>query len=434
MARNEWRGNAQAVYQVNTITIANTWATADTVTVTVNGKSVIVTVGTTATTAGVAAALKAALAGDALVGDETRNTTGNLIAEFQEFVATVDGSVVYLTGLTAGMPFTATAGETTAGTGTATMATATAATGPNHADNTANYSLGTLFVDGDENVIATPVSILYGLTAMSGILGTLLIHSSFWANGATIGLPRLRRIAGGQSYYEYRATSLLLDGCSAGSQIGIPGPAGQAPTGQTLLNIDFGTGNVDLTVHRTGTSNDPSRPALCISLLPTDVADAKLEFLGGDSGVGFYGETNKALPKISGDAKVVFGTGVTQGATFEQSGGTVEINTATTAINKTGGSLTINGTGAHPIVDNFVGVVTYNSTGTLGATRITIGGTLDFSKDMSAKAIGSTILLQKGATLSDPHGVVASLAYKPVNCRSNEVTVVGPYNKTHTLS
>lgn len=434
MARNEWLGNALAVKQVSTITIANTWAAADTTYVECNGKRITLTVGTSAATTDVAAALKAALNGDALVNDESRNTTGNLIAEFTEFVATVSGSVVTLTGATAGVPFTVTVGETTAGSGTSTLATPTAATGPNDAANTANYSLGTIFVDGDDNVIAAPVSILYGLTALAAVAGKLLIYASFWAGGATIGLPKIRRLSGNLSYNEYRNTFLELEGCTAGSQIGIGGAVGATPTGNTLLNIDFKTGNVDLTVLRTGTTNDPSRPALCLRILPTDVADAKLEVLGGDIGVGFFGETCKVLAKVSGDARLITGTGVTHGATFDQSGGTIEINTATTAINKTGGNLTINGTGAHPIVDSFAGAVVYNSTGTLGATRITIGGTLDFSQDMTAKAIGSTILLQKGAGLLDPHGVVASLAYKPVNCRSNEVTIVGPFNKTHTLS
>lgn len=433
MARNEWLGNAQAVKQITTITIANTWATADTVTVTCNGKTVTVTVGAAAATTDVAAALNAALTGAAAVGTETRNTTGNLIAEFTEFVSTVSGSVVTLTGVTAGVPFTATASESTAGSGTATAATPTAATGPNHADNVANWSVGSLPVDTDDIVIAAPVSILYGLTALASIAGKLLIYASFWSGGATIGLPKIRRLSGSLSYNEYRATFLELDGCTSGSQIGVGGAVGQTPTGSTLLNIDFKTGNVDLTVLRTGTSNDQSRPALCLRIVPADVADAKLEVLGGDVGVGFFGETNKVLAKVGGDAKLITGTGVTHGATFEQAGGSVEINTATTAITKTGGSLTINGTGAHPIVDNFGGALVYNSTGALGATRVNVGAgaSIDFSKDLSAKTVSTALLCAKGATVIDPNNAAT---VKTVGCRLSDIAYTGPMNKTYTAA
>jgi hypothetical protein len=438
MARNEWLGNALAIAQVSTITIANTWATNDTVTVTINGKAVVVTVGAAATTAGVAAALKAALAGDALVGTETRNTTGDLIPEFKEFVATVSGSVVTLTGITPGMPFTVAASESTTGSGMATAATATAATGPNHVDNILNWSLGAIPVDTDDVVIATPVSLLYGLTSLAAVTpGSLTIPASFWASGARIGLPKIHG-TGSSAYNEYRALSLQFDGTAAG-QIGTDGGSGGA-SGQTFINLDFGTGNVDLTVHRTGTPADPTRPAVCLTMLPTSVADAKLEVLSGSVGVGFYGETCKCLPRIGyrtnvvGDSVVVFGTGVTIGATFEMSGGTVTLNTATTAINKTGGELTINGAGAHPIVDNFTGALYYNSTGALGGTRVKNGGLLDFSRDMSAKTVSTTIQMVKGSELNDPHGVVASLAFNPTNCRLADVTVRSPVNKTFTLS
>lgn len=440
MARNEWLGNALAVPQVSTITIANTWATSDTVTVTINGKALTVTVGAIVTTAGVAAALKAALAGDALVGDESRTTTGDQIPEFKEFTATVNGSVVTLTGLTAGLPFTFTASESTAGSGTATGATTTAATGPNHVDNVKNWSQGSLPVDTDDVVIATPVSLLYGLDALASVTpGSLTIPASFWATGARIGLPKIHG-TGSSAYNEYRALSLQFDGTAAG-QIGTATDGGNGGSnGQTFINIDFGTGDVDLTVHRTGTPADPTRPAVCLVMLPSSVANAKLEVISGSVGVGFYGETCKALPRIGyrtnviGDSNVIFGTGVTFGSTFEMSGGTVTINTATTAINKTGGELTINGTGAHPIVDNFAGSLYYNSTGALGATRIKTGGLLDFSRDMSAKTVSTTVQMVKGSELRDPHGVVSSLALNPMNCRLSEVTVVSPVNKTFTLS
>ncbi len=435
MARNEWLGNAQAVAQISTITFANTWATADTTDVECNGKHVIVATGAAATVSDVAAAVKAALNGDALVGSESRNTTGDLIPEFTEVTPTVNGAVVTLTGVTPGVPFTFSVTVTTAGSGTAVLATTTTAAGPNDALPDENWSNG-FPVNGDDLVIARPISLLYNLDALAAVApASLTIHSGFWANGAIIGLPRIS----GQrntAYNEYRPTALQLNGCAA-AQIGLePG------SGQTLINLDFGTGTVDLSVLRVGTSVDPSRPALCVAMNPGSAANGTLEVISGTVGVGFYGESCKVTPRIgyrsnpTGDANVSFGAGVTIGATFDMSGGTVELNTGSTVITKSGGELTINGTGAHAALDNFGGEVFYNSTGTLGATRINVGGgaTLDFSRDMSAKTQGSTILLCKGAALVDPHGVVGSLAFRPLNCRLADVKVVSPNNKTFTAS
>ena len=39
------RGGAVGVKQVDTITVANTWATSDTVTLTINGRDLLITIG-----------------------------------------------------------------------------------------------------------------------------------------------------------------------------------------------------------------------------------------------------------------------------------------------------------------------------------------------------------------------------------------------------
>ena len=125
---------------------------------------------------------------------------------------------------------------------------------------------------------------------------------------------------------------------------------------------------------------------------------------------------------------------MTHGATFTQSGGIVEINSATTQIDKTGGTLTINGTGAHPIVNNFEGAIVYNSTGTIGATSVEIGGeaSLDFSQDLTAKTLGSAIQAYAGATIIVPADVVTSFAFKAVGCRLSDIKIESQFDKTWT--
>ena len=61
MATRRWQGGALPVAQKETITIGGTWVAADTLTVTCNGRSIVLTIGTTVTTTQIATELAAAL-------------------------------------------------------------------------------------------------------------------------------------------------------------------------------------------------------------------------------------------------------------------------------------------------------------------------------------------------------------------------------------
>jgi hypothetical protein len=444
MATREWLGNALAVQQITTWLFAGTWEATDIITITCNGKTITVVAGDTVA-ATIATTVHAALA-------------ASTIPEFTEVTWTVDTATITATGAVAGRPFTYTFATTETGGGAADAQTinggtsstgtdATACTGPNYADNTANWSGGSLPVDGDDVVIRRPVSILYGLTGLSGVYpATLKIYREFWAGGAQIGLAEIRG-TGNTAYNEYRSRFLQFNGAAAvdiglGSLSGGNAPGGGA---SSLLNLDFQTsseGATAITVHRTPQSSDNKRPALCLILNPSAAADGTLEVLAGSVGVGWYNESCKVTARDgyrenqAGDSQVYFGPGVTHGATFNQSGGVVEINTATTEIVKSGGTLTINGSGAHPTVDNQAGTIIYNSTGTIGGTSIKCGatGVIDFSQDMSAKALGTTLQAYRGATVINPHGIVTSFAVRAVGCRLAEINIVSAPDKTWTPS
>ena len=94
MTEHTWIGTAARITQITSIAVADTWDTGDTARIICNGNTVEVTVGTADTTAGVAAALVAALnAADRttdLIGNESRNIGGLEIPEFREFTAQVD--------------------------------------------------------------------------------------------------------------------------------------------------------------------------------------------------------------------------------------------------------------------------------------------------------------------------------------------------------
>src|SRR3970040_2704259 len=107
MANKRWLGRAGAVAEVNTITIALTWAAGDTITVTINAEDLLVTIGTLVTTAQVATTLKQAWEGETFT-DTTATVRpsggGPDFTEYSEITATVSGSVVTLAGDTAGGP------------------------------------------------------------------------------------------------------------------------------------------------------------------------------------------------------------------------------------------------------------------------------------------------------------------------------------------
>jgi hypothetical protein len=259
MANVRWLGGAAAVKQVTTVTIANTWATADTVTLTVGNKALIVTIGAAFGVNDVAAALNAAInAADkttGLIGSESRNVGGQEIPEFTDFSSTVLGAVVTITGNDAGKPFTISASETTAGTGTATAATATAATGPNHADNAANYQGGALPVNNDVLYFDTgDVDCLYGLGYFrTGTIALTVSFSNDWTG--QLGLPPVN-VDGG--YAEYRQRFFYFYGASSKTTTLSAGVLGNTDCGTLYLDYQGCVPAINLDVARNADLSSPS--------------------------------------------------------------------------------------------------------------------------------------------------------------------------------
>ena len=66
MATNRWIGKAKQVTQVDKIAISGSWASTNTITVTINGVAAVLTVGALTTTDQVATSLKQAWNGETL--------------------------------------------------------------------------------------------------------------------------------------------------------------------------------------------------------------------------------------------------------------------------------------------------------------------------------------------------------------------------------
>ena len=323
MATRTLTGNAQAIHQRNTITIANTWATGDTITLSVNSKDLVVTIGALVTTAQVAVSLKQAFQSQSLT-DTTASCLplggGTAIPELAEITASVSGSVVTLLADTAGVPFTITVTESTAGSGTATGAVAQAATGPEFFDAVDNYAEGVAPVTGDDMIWNRPVSLKYALSQSAITLASLTIGP------AVIGSCQLGLLSRNPAgYEEYRATELAI-GVTSLICNGTPG----------LVKLNFGTVANTTTVNSTGGTLEANRSAF--QLRGTNTGNV-LSVFGGDVGYAANNETAAAATINHNGGVLNVGTGVTGLATVAKLDGTAVINCAATNISNTGGTL-----------------------------------------------------------------------------------------------
>lgn len=388
MAKPRWLGRALTRLQVDTITVADTWTGTDTVTLTINGKSLILTVGTDDTTDQVAKAIKEMWNGEAQTGtgDHTFSETGNNVAEFKEAVATVAASVVTIKSLSAvGAPFTLAATAVTGGDGDVTKATATTPTGPNWVDNADNWDTGAVPTTGDEAFVDnTDVSLLYGLDQISGnVLASFTAALSFIG---TIGLAKTNPAG----YAEYRPDFLDLDVTLAklGNATG---------TGSGRIKLNFGTVQTALTVIDAGAPLEDGIPAVIVK--GTNASNT-IEVKRGTVGVALFGgEVSTFLTATVNGGETEFGDGLTLGTVFCGSA-TVRINSAVTTITQTGGRVDVRNAGTIGTWTITGGVANYNTSGT--ATAVIVGpGSLDFSGDLSPRTI-TTLTINRGVGFNDP--------------------------------
>lgn len=407
MATCKWLGNAAAVAQVTTATPGSVSAT-DTFTITINNKAITVEAPSTSV--------------PVVVGLLVAAFNASTEPEFAEITATDGGTVVILTADVKGRPFTAIGSSSG---GTLNMSTTTAASGPNHWDNTANWSGGAVPTSADDVVFEnSAVDCLFGYPGSPTALTSLSILASYTGK---IGLPD--RNTGG--YSEYRTKALALNPTTV--RIGYGEGNGSPFMRLTTTGVAAG-----ISVNKTGQPTDLSFGAL---YLVANTSSTTLEVLSGYVSVAtlagdaaqFSSVKIGYLNNPASDSHVRFGTGVTFSGAIDMSGGEVETNSALGTVNVTDGTLT-HFLGAVTTLNLYGGTCFYNATGTLTTATVGSKGRLDFTRDMSAKTVTNTITLAAGAKLFDSFGVVSSLAYQAVKCSDKDVTVEVGFNKTHTIS
>jgi len=178
MATTYWQGDSGSTAQVDTGTIALTWAAADTMTTTLTLED-----GTTATTESTTVASSTL---ETNIDLHLAELQANTNAEFLKITwAKGSSTTITATAKTAGVPFYCTMGETTAGNGTWARSATTANAGPNDWGTALNWSGGSVPSAGDiVKINDGSIDILYGLATNDVDLGGLHIADGY---SGTIG-------------------------------------------------------------------------------------------------------------------------------------------------------------------------------------------------------------------------------------------------------
>lgn len=377
MALKRWIGAADAVAQISTITFS-TYASAQTYTVTINGKDISFT-SVTGTNSEIWAGLQAAW-------------ENSSIPEIVEAVATVASGLV-LTSRTPGQPFTVGASATT---GTATVTPTQAATGPNFFNNADNWEGGVAPVATDDILFSeSNVDCLYALDP-GFALASVTIDQSYTGK---IGLARLSS----SGYQEYRLRYLTL---SATSVITIGAGSGQ---GSNRILIDADSNAVTLNVYSSGQDEGNERAVQVInpaagSVLAVYGGRVALGGSGGGTGLSVIGREGATPPSVTVAEGLSVGVVLVSGnnTSLELYGTAASIDASTSA------QVHVMDDAVCPIVKTASGAsVFWNSTADI-TTKLYVypQGIASFARRNVARTVVACEL-HAGGTLMDPFGTIA---------------------------
>jgi hypothetical protein len=362
-ATKTWTGNAADVKQIMTLVPGGTWAAGETATLTINGKSVVVTINANNTTANVATALKEAWAASSRLDgtgstDATSTAGGQEYGEFTEAAAGVSSSTVTLTAIKAGKPITLSVSETAAA-GTLTLATTQTATGSKFWNNANNWDTGTVPANDDTVVFrGNNRSCLYGLPNES-LEVTVITYPDYFGQ---IGLAAVNIDNPSLPYQEYRQLNVRLDDSGTGTNIkhrfGLGGGTGGSP----LVNIRHRGVKCTPVVYTTGSPTIVGGKALNICC--TDNTST-INIISGSVDFGAQNGFSSAFVGVSqsgGDSR-----------------GIDAIHTFSAQVAMSGGTMLIGGSGGiSQIIASGGALRIENQSGTIGTLTVQ-GGTVDYA-------------------------------------------------------
>jgi len=379
MATCIWIGNARRTAQVNTLT--PTASNSQTYTITIGGKAVTYTADASATVAEITAGLVVAFAASSE-------------PEFREATATDGTTVVLITAITAGVPFTQTSSAT--GGGALVTATTTDSSGPNHYGIAANWSGNAVPVSADDVIFgAGSIPVLYDMDQSAVALASLVFH----AGVGQVGLPDYTG-----TYRQYRPAYLTF-GTVTSVDIGL-GDGNGSP----LIRLNTGSNASTVKVWKTGSSSDRSLPPL---QLRGSHADNVLRVYSGTVGLAvspgetanFPTITSGYLSSPASDVTIIAGTGLSAVTTLIQTGGTVDLSSSVTTWNLTDGTATLRGTATLGTLNLDGGTFLSMTTGTITTLSAGGDGTFDRSRGQGSQTI-TNCTATAGCKIIDPNKTI----------------------------
>lgn len=410
MAVIKWKGGAQAVAQVTTITFS-AYTSGQTYTVVINGKSVSYTAGAS-TAADVVSGLQAAIA-----------ASGG--AEFSTMTASGTTTLI-LTGNNPGEPTTITASAT--GGITATVTATTAATGPNHFNNASNWVGGALPSAGDDLVFEdSTYGVLYALEDTTNY-GDITIDSTFTGE---IGLP----VQNATGYREYRPRFLKLgDGTSSYALTVGLGTGRQPPR----VFIDANAADVTAKIYNSGQGISDEMPVIIRNTggaSTLDVYSGKVHIDADSSGSL---TTLRITPADGGtnNVYVLIDETVAAGAII-QTGGTLEVRGSASSIDASNNAQArFVLAAACPVIVVANGATVYweSTAGITTSISVHARGSVDFARNVSAKTVAAAALYASGS-ITDPLGIVTwTTGVDLLGCSIQDVTLDLGRSRTITPS
>ena len=428
MATKYWVGGAVPIPEVWTLSVSGSWAQDDTITITVNNKSLTLTLSDNGrlTTSNIATDLAAMINGNSANGSETRSALGSDVGEFALWSAEASSSDVVITGPDDGRPLgTVTTSSSSADTGDTSISETTTGEGPYTWDTAANWNGAAVPGGGDDVVFDARASngVRYNLNQDTVTPDNIYIRDTFQYG---IGLPAINTDNASLPFGEYLTQYLTLDGVGAGSGlVHIDNPLGSS------VKMDLGDTATTVVVYGTGVSVDDQAPACDLKI---NNASAELHVLGGDVGLctqeGSTGEVSQITVGRGSGAKLTIGGGATA-PTLDVAGGSLSSRGDHTTLSISGGQLhqrdgqitTLNLNGGN------AKIYSADTISTINMTR----GTLDFSVDSRDKTITTINMYSKG-TIIDPNGVVTFSNGINVYGRIQDITLDFPARRNWSVS
>ena len=418
MADVYWTGSAVPVPEKQTLTIGGTWLASETLTVTLNGRSLVLTTGTTVSVTQVALDLVAMINGDSANQDETRSQLGSLVGEWAALTATSSAGVVTVTGRSDGHPIGTISVTETSTSGTILQASSVTANGPGNVNTVSNWSSGAVPEAGDNIIFdhRAAAGCKYGLDTLTAIaLGSTTITKGFRYQ---IGLPDVNAYTASlpytepqEKYFQVGGGDVLVDGSNA-----------------QLIKISSAATNVSYVVTGTGSTEEANSPPL---LIKVNHASPTVSVRAGTVGINYEPKTAGQLATLfvsGGDVEVGNATTL---ATVTMNGGRVVINGAVTTYTVGGGTLehregnvttlTVNGGTCYVMCND-----------TLSTVNIGTGGVVDCTKDLRGRTFSAVNLYERG-TLKDPLSTITYSAGINIYCKVSDVTLDIIPRKKYTL-